>query len=86
MKSFITPLRKIRQNRVLLWNFSIQWNRLFTVNLIGSITRLRQKRKQALEELSQEKLDAITNTRFYKFYPLEAPDNTVMPKSSYINR
>ncbi|GKB28662.1 hypothetical protein Tco_0868063, partial [Tanacetum coccineum] len=46
----------------------------------------RQKRKQALEELSQEKLDAINNTRFYKFYPLEAPDNTVMPKTSYINR
>ncbi|GJT16669.1 heat intolerant 4-like protein [Tanacetum coccineum] len=40
----------------------------------------RQKRKQALKELSQEKLDAINNTRFYKFYPLEAPDNTVMPK------
>ncbi|GJX10425.1 heat intolerant 4-like protein, partial [Tanacetum coccineum] len=40
----------------------------------------RQKRKQALEELSQEKLDAMNNTRFYNFYPLEAPDNTVMPK------
>nr|GEV47450.1 hypothetical protein [Tanacetum cinerariifolium] len=40
----------------------------------------RQKRKQALEELSQEKLDAINNTRVYKFYPLEAPDNTVMLK------
>ncbi|PWA40839.1 hypothetical protein CTI12_AA559230 [Artemisia annua] len=42
--------------------------------------KARQKCKQALEELSQEKLDAINNTRFYKLYPLEAPDNTVMPK------
>ncbi|GJT49321.1 retrotransposon protein, putative, unclassified [Tanacetum coccineum] len=41
---------------------------------------VRQNRKQALEELSQEKLGAINNTRFYKFYPLEAPDNTVMLK------
>ncbi|GJT39611.1 zinc finger, CCHC-type containing protein [Tanacetum coccineum] len=48
--------------------------------------KARQNRKQALEELSQEKLDAINNTRFYKFYPLEAPDNTVMLKTSYINR
>ncbi|PWA69580.1 hypothetical protein CTI12_AA296680 [Artemisia annua] len=67
----------------------------FTNNLIAAeelsedqkdAFKARQKRKQALEELSQEKLDAINNTRFYKFYPLEAPDNTVMPKSSYINR
>ncbi|KAI7743317.1 hypothetical protein M8C21_025827 [Ambrosia artemisiifolia] len=34
----------------------------------------REKRKKAREEMSQEKVAAFENMRFYKFYPVATPD------------
>ncbi|GJZ51601.1 (dimethylallyl)adenosine tRNA methylthiotransferase MiaB [Tanacetum coccineum] len=83
---FITPLRKTRPKKEnTIVEYSNQWNQQpeFLKEKVQERKRAnreaRQKRKQALEERSRE-MAAINNTRFYKFYPLEAPDNTVMPK------
>ncbi|XP_076931679.1 protein HEAT INTOLERANT 4-like [Bidens hawaiensis] len=48
----------------------------------------REKRKKAREELSQEKVAAFENMRFYKFYPVATPDSPDVSqvKSAFINR
>ncbi|KAK9057523.1 hypothetical protein SSX86_022359 [Deinandra increscens subsp. villosa] len=48
----------------------------------------RQKRKKAIEELSEEKVAALKSMRFYKFYPVATPDTPDVSrvKASFINR
>ncbi|KAF5765710.1 putative protein HEAT INTOLERANT 4 [Helianthus annuus] len=48
----------------------------------------REKRKKAREEMSQEKVAAFENMRFYKFYPVATPDTPDVSsvKSPFINR
>ncbi|KAI3776600.1 hypothetical protein L1987_46386 [Smallanthus sonchifolius] len=48
----------------------------------------RERRKKAREELSQEKVAAFENMRFYKFYPVATPDTPDVSsvKSPFINR
>ncbi|KAK9070227.1 hypothetical protein SSX86_010627 [Deinandra increscens subsp. villosa] len=48
----------------------------------------REKRKKAREELSEEKMAAFENMRFYKFYPVATPDTPDVStvKSPFINR
>nr|XP_043615484.1 protein HEAT INTOLERANT 4-like [Erigeron canadensis] len=48
----------------------------------------REKRKKAREEMSQEKVAAFQNMKFYKFYPVATPDTPDVSsvKSPFINR
>ncbi|KAI3669309.1 hypothetical protein L6452_40541 [Arctium lappa] len=48
----------------------------------------REKRRKAREEMSQEKVAAFENMRFYKFYPVATPDTPDVStvKSPFINR
>lgn len=48
----------------------------------------REKRKKAREEMSQDKVAAFENMRFYKFYPVASPDTPDVSavKSPFINR